>query len=195
MSRQPAVLVSLISILFCAPVFAADDDAAESAAPLNDFFQTESVFAQEAGEWQVTAGVDFTQNDAHKVTELSTGLEYGINDSVQVELEYMPYIRIKPEEADEASVSGQGNTSVGLKKSWMHLGDSPTSVAVGYEHAFASGDAEVIADDDEEASDSDEVYVTVARELDKVGNTPAILILPPTTQSRRPDAVALSLPA
>ncbi|MEN9424468.1 MAG: hypothetical protein RL122_1851 [Pseudomonadota bacterium] len=177
MSRQHTLLISVISALLCTPVFANDDDAAEVAAPLNDFFQTESVFAQEAGEWEVKVGADFAKNDEHKTTELSTGLEYGITDSLQVELEHTPYIRIKPEDADEESVNGQGNTSIGLKKSWMHIGDSPTSIAVGYEHAFASGDEEVIADDDEAASDSDELYVTVARELDKVGNTQVSLQL------------------
>ncbi|MEN9503797.1 MAG: hypothetical protein RI964_3082 [Pseudomonadota bacterium] len=168
-------LLSLISSALCAaPAFAADA-VAEMPQPLNDFFQTESVFTQEAGEWEVKVGGDFTKNDAHKTTELSTGLEYGITDSVQVELDHTPYIHIKPADADEATLDGQGNTSVGLKKSWMNLGGSPTSVAVGYEHAFANGDAEVIADDDEEASDSDEVYVTVARDLDEVGNNQASL--------------------
>jgi hypothetical protein len=175
MSRQPAVLVSLISVLLCAPVFAADDDAAEMPQPLNDFFQSDSVFPQEAGEWQLSIGADYTKDDAHKTTSLTSGLEYGITDSLQVELEHTPYIRIKPAEDDEETVDGQGNTSLGIQKSWMHLGGSPNSVALGYEHEFASGDAEVIADDDEEPTDSDEVYVTLARDLDKTGTTQASL--------------------
>ena len=177
MSRQRTLLVGVISALLCTPVFAADDDAAEMPQPLNDFFQSDSVFPQEAGEWQLSIGADYTKDDAHKTTSLTTGLEYGITDSLQVELEHTPYIRIKPAQDDEETVDGRGNTSVGIQKSWMYLGDSPTSVALGYEHEFASGNEEVIADDDEAASDSDEVYVTVARELDKVGNTQVSLQL------------------
>ncbi|MGB5597072.1 MAG: hypothetical protein WBM66_00025, partial [Thiothrix litoralis] len=103
-------------------------------------------------------------------------LEYGITNSVQIALEHMPYLHIKPKDDAEENISGQGNTSVGLKKGWMHIGDSLTSVALGYEHTFANDDAEVMADDDaEEFSDSDEMSVTVARELDKAGNTQASL--------------------
>jgi hypothetical protein len=161
----------LVSLLLCSPVLADDDEATAISPPLNDFFQTESVFTQEAGEWELQAGVDVGKDDEHQATTLSTGLEYGISDSLQVELEHTPYIRIKPEEEDEETLSGQGNTSLGVKKSWMHIGGSANSMALGYEHEFASGDDEVIADEDEEASDSDGVYVTLARELDKTGNT------------------------
>lgn len=179
MPLQRTLLVSLMSTLLCTPVasFAAEDDEAmETAQPLNDFFQSDSVFPQEAGEWQLSIGADYTKDDEHKTTSLTTGLEYGITNSLQVELEHTPYIRIKPAEDDAETVNGQGNASLGIQKSWMHLGGSPNSVALGYEHEFASGDEDVIADeDDEEPTDSDEVYVTLARDLDKTGNTQASL--------------------
>ncbi|MBU0654078.1 MAG: hypothetical protein KJ914_02985 [Gammaproteobacteria bacterium] len=163
--------------LWNTPLWADDDvdEAGETPQPLNDFFQSDSVFPQEQGEWQVSIGADYIKSDAGKVTTLTTGLEYGITDSLQVELEHTPYIKIKPGDADEATLDGQGNTELGLKKSWMHIGGSPNSVAVGYEHEFANGDDDVIADEDEEASDSDTVHITLARDLDTTGNTQASL--------------------
>ncbi len=172
MTLQRSVLVGLISTLLCAPGEGFADDAMEQAQPLNDFFQTESVFNQEQGEWQITVGADFGKDDEAKTTEISTGLEYGITDSLQLELEHTPYIQIKPEDDTEESVNGRGNTALGLKKNWMHVGDSPLSVALGYEREFANGDEDIIGDD---AEDADEVYVTVARELSKTGNTQASL--------------------
>jgi hypothetical protein len=161
MPYRRALFLGLIRYSLCiAPAFAEDQ-------ALNDFFQSDSVFPQEAGEWQLSGGVDYTQNDEHKVTSLTIGLEYGLTDSLQVELEHTPYIRIKPADDDEETLNGQGNTSLGIQKSWMNIGGSPHSVALGYEHEFASGD--------EEAADSDEVYVTFARDLDKTGNTQASL--------------------
>ena len=176
MTLQRTLLVGLISALLCTPIagFADDDNDAndvEHEQPLNDFFQTESVFNQARGEWQIKLGADFGKDDTAKTTELSTGLEYGITDSLQVELEHTPYVRIKPEDGS-ATVDGQGNTSVGLKKNWMHIGGSPNSVAVGYEHEFANGD-EAIAGDD--AAESDALYLTAARDLSKTGNTQATL--------------------
>lgn len=172
MTLQRTLLVSLISTLLCAPCFADEDHAAEKNQALNDFFQTESVFNQEQGEWQVSLGADFGKDDEAKTTELSTGLEYGITDSLQVELEHTPYIRVKPADDDEETVKGQGNTTLGIQKSWMNIGSSPNSIALGYEHEFANGDEDIVGED---AADSDEVYVTLARDLSKTGNTQATL--------------------
>ena len=172
MTLQRTLLVSLISTLLCAPCFADEDQAAEQAQPLNDFFQTESVFNQDQGEWEVKLGADFGKDDEAKTTEISTGLEYGITDSLQVELEHTPYTRIKPADENEETVNGRGNTSFGLKKNWMHMGGSANSVAVGYEHEFANGSSAIIGED---AKDSDTLYLSAARDLSKTGNTQATL--------------------
>lgn len=175
MRYSHTLLFSLISAALCTNAVFADDDALVTAAPRVQFLQSDAVFPQEAGEWQVSVGADYTKQDTHKTTSLTTGLEYGLTDSLQVELEHTPYLRIKPTAEDEASVSGQGNTALGLQKSWLNIGGSPNSVALGYGHEFANGDAEVVADDGDTVNDSDEVYVTLAHDLDKVGNTQASL--------------------
>lgn len=176
MTLQRTLLVSLMTTLCGAPVASfADNDGAEAtgkAQPLNDFFQTESVFNQEQGEWQVSLGADFGKDDAAKTTAISTGLEYGITDSLQVALEHTPYVRIKPEDDAGERVNGRGNTSLGLKKNWMHVGGSPVSLALGYERIFAKGDADIMGDD---AEDGDEIYLSVARDLSETGNTQALL--------------------
>lgn len=180
MTLQPTLLVGLISALLHVPVANANivefakDDAKENSRPLNDFFQTESVFNQDRGEWQVKLGADFDKNDDAHTTTLHTGLEYGITDSLQVELDHTPYVRIKPQDDTAETVDGQGNTSIGLKKNWMHIGDSANSVAVGYEHEFANGN-EDISGDDAKDKDSDDIYITAAHDLSKSGNTQATL--------------------
>lgn len=175
MPLQRTLLVSLMGTLLCAPVTsfaAADDEAMEKAQPLNDFFQTEAVFNQNQGEWQLKLGADFGKDDEAKTTAISAGLEYGITDSLQVEIEHTPHVRIKPADDNEESVDGRGNTSMGVKKNWMQIGGSANSVAIGYEHTFANGAAEIVGDD---AKDSDEVYLIAARDLDATGNTQATL--------------------
>lgn len=172
MTLPRTLLVSLIGALLHTPVTSFADDDAGKAQPLNDFFQTESVFNQEQGEWQVRLGSDFEKNDTAKTTDISTGLEYGITDNLQIELEHTPYTRIKPADDAEETVNGRGNTSLGLQKNWMNVAGSANSFAVGYEHEFANGDDDIIGDD---AKDSDTFYLTAARELSKSGNTQATL--------------------
>lgn len=174
MRLQRTALVGLISTLLCTPlVVCADDDGGEDMAqPLNDFFQTESIFNQAQGEWQIKLGADVGKDDEARSTAVSTGLEYGLTDSLQVEIDHTPYVRIKPADDDEETVNGRGNTSLGIKQNWMHVGGSPNSFAVGYEHEFANGAEAIIGDD---AEDSDELYVIAARDLSKTGNTQATL--------------------
>jgi hypothetical protein len=172
-----ALLPCLVGHLLCiAPAFAAEDGGKPNP-PLNDFFQTDAVFPQDAGEWQVSAGADSAKSATQKTTALSTKLEYGVTDSVQAELEYTPYIRIQPTDGSGDAVHGRGNTALGLQKSWMNIGGSRTSIAAGYGHEFANGDPAVIADDNTEPQDSDEAYVTLARNLDDSGNNQASLQL------------------
>lgn len=179
MSYRRTLPLALVAYALSNPVaFAGDDDeAGETPQPLNDFFQSDAVFPQDKGEWQVSVGADFSKNAEHKTTELTTGLEYGITDSFQVELEHTPYIRIKPDAEDEESLDGQGNTSLGFQQSWMNIGGSPNSIALGYEHEFANGDQAVITDDDDDPAAGDEVRITFARHLDNSGNSMASLQL------------------
>lgn len=180
MSYRRTLPLALVACALSNPVaFAGDDDeAGETPQPLNDFFQSDSVFPQGKGEWQVSVGADFSKNAEHKTTELTTGLEYGITDSFQVELEHTPYIRIKPDAEDEESLDGQGNTSLGFQHSWMNIGGSPNSVAVGFDHEFSNGDAAVVADEDGgKPAAGNEVRLTLARSLGDTGNSMASLQL------------------
>ena len=171
MTLKYALLTGVVGCcLSVAPAVADDDDMDDMAQPLNDFFLSDSVFPQEQGEWQVSVGADFAKADGVRGSTLMTGLEYGITDSFQVEIEHTPYIRV--EEDGEDTRQGKGNTALGFQKSWMNIGGSANSIALAYEHEFAVGD-EGVADDDDggESVDSDGVYVIIARHLDEAGNS------------------------
>lgn len=155
MKKTPIYLACLC---FALPVYA------------GDFFLSESVAPKEAGEWEMSFGIDYSDNDEadSQTTTFSLGVEYGITDSLQAELEYAPYVQVSNAGDDD---SGQGNVEVGLKYSFMHIDGSPFSLAIGWEHEFASGDdLSNEGDDAEEEKDADEVYLIAALDLDEAGD-------------------------
>ncbi len=102
-------------LLICVPAFAVADEGEEDEYEEQDFlFFLEEAYTQEKGEWQFSLSVGYFDNLVEeetdeeivdKRTDLWTGflgVEYGITDRLQIELE-LPYLRQRIEEGDETN--------------------------------------------------------------------------------------------
>lgn len=134
---------------------------ASSTENINELFQSNVVYTQEADELQLTLRPVYLNSADSDHWLLSVETEYGITDALQVEIEWTAYARDVPD--TEPSVDGVGDLSIGAQYSWLNLGDKPLHVAIALEVVFDVGD------DDLELNEEDTVwepFVVVASSLD-----------------------------
>ena len=150
------VTIALVSVVAAAT---ADE---EPAPPIEDLFKTDLVFPQGQGELQLSTFPTFRKGAEGRALELPIGAEYGITDSLQLEVEWDAYIDFDANEADQ-SASGQGNVGLGLMYSLLDIGDRGFNAALGFEYEFASGDRGLL--DDGNRKDSQTLYLIFAQDL------------------------------
>ena len=121
--------IVMLSLGLCQVGYA--QEAEESGAPINSFFQSDGVFSQDKGQWQVSTDLDLGRSHSTRSTETNLSLEYGITDNFQVSLEHMPYARYKDKTTGERT-SGHGDTAIGMMKAWHNIGGSPNSASIAY---------------------------------------------------------------
>jgi len=163
----------IILLLTSSSLVLADNDDPEPVEIINELFMSDTVFSQEKGEWQLTISPQFEKDNENERFSTPIGLEYGITNQFQVELEYTPYISLDSD--DEGSQSGRGNFELGLQYSWANINESSISAAVAYEHEFAKGDQAVVGEDGESPKDEDNIFIVLAKSIDPQGNTQAFL--------------------
>ena len=156
---MPVRIILGVLISFGMATYAYAEDDSDDAQPLNDFFQSDSIYYQRKGEWQISTGIDVGRQGDIRSTESGLGLEYGITDTWQVSMEHMPYARYKDKVSGETQ-SGHGDTALGLRKTWMNVNQSANSIAVAYEREFATNNL-----DEEDGKDANDVSFTLAHDL------------------------------
>jgi hypothetical protein len=112
----------------------------EDEQPIQEVFQAELVYPQDAGEIQLTLTSRF--NRAGEQNGLSNNLtvEYGITDDWQVEVEWDAFARKR---TDDGMISrGPGDLQIGTKYSFLKMGGSNFHSAVGFEVTLPSGSVE-----------------------------------------------------
>ncbi|MEO8379114.1 MAG: hypothetical protein ABI779_05580 [Acidobacteriota bacterium] len=131
------------------PVTQAESAAADKAEPadaeereesqqlVQEVFQTELVYPQEKGEVQVTAAVNWNEEQDGRTKEVPLSLEYGLTDAWQIEMSLTGVDR-RFEGGD--SSQGVGDLEVGTKYSFMNIGGRPLHAAVGVEVTLPVGD-------------------------------------------------------
>ncbi len=107
--------------------------------PLQELFQTETVYSQEKGETQFTFASRFSKSGERKLFEAPVALEYGISDRWQVSLEWAATNRLT---TAAGKTRGAGDLQIGTKYSWMNLGRSTFHAAVGFELSVPTGNVE-----------------------------------------------------
>jgi hypothetical protein len=110
------------------------------AEPLQELFESELVYPQEKGELQVGVFPRFEKNSGTERWALTTGLEYGLSDAFQVEIEWLAYQHLA--NRDEKSNSGVGDLELGARYVWMNIAESHWHSSVGFELGIPTGDEE-----------------------------------------------------
>lgn len=108
---------------------------------LQEVFQTELVYPQEKGEFQVTIAPRFNRNRGERTTEIPVSLEYGITDRWQIEIEWDAYNRIRPGNLEPTN-EGIGDVDISTKYSFLNIGGSNFHSALTFELQIPAGDIE-----------------------------------------------------
>ncbi len=109
--------------------------------PLQEVFQTELVYPQERGEFQVTFASLFSRKDGERTVETPVRLEYGITNRWQVEVEWNAFSRRRPEPFADAE-KGTGDVAVSTKYSFLNIKDSKFHGSVQFEVEFPTGNVD-----------------------------------------------------
>ena len=144
------------------PSVHADDDGTENGRQLiEEFFLTESVYAQERGELQITLGtadINGSPESDGLIAEL--GAEYGLSDRLQLEVSQTVWLDLQAVENDgRESKRGAGDLEFGLKYA---LRSDGIHVAAGLEITAPVGDVD---DDLGDGLWSFEPFVIVGKDL------------------------------
>lgn len=97
--------------------------------PLQEVFQTELVYPQEKGAFQLTSSFTFSKATNEFSNDLS--LEYGLTHSWQIDVEWQSFARKKP--FDGQILHGSADLRLGTKYSFMNIQGSNFHGAVGFE--------------------------------------------------------------
>ena len=116
-------------------------DKPKSEQPLQEVFQTELVYPQEKGEFQLTFAPRFSRKDGERTVETAVRLEYGITNRWQIEVEFNPYSRRRPEAFAETE-NGAGDIAVSTKYSFLSIKDSNFHSSVQFEVNFPTGNVD-----------------------------------------------------
>jgi hypothetical protein len=109
----------------------------ERDQPLQEVFQTELVYPQEKGAFQLTSALTFARVNKKFSSELT--VEYGLTRAWQVDLQWESFAR---RETDPGLVTrGSGDLRVGTKYSFMNIRGSNFHSAVGFELGLPASSA------------------------------------------------------
>jgi hypothetical protein len=109
--------------------------------PLQEVFQTELVYPQEKGEFQLTFAPRFSRRDDERTTDLPVRLEYGITNRWQVEVEWNTLTRRRSVDLRETEKS-TGDVSVSTKYSFLNIKKSNFHSSVQFEVEFPTGNVD-----------------------------------------------------
>jgi hypothetical protein len=135
MKKKFLLLASLLIASFNVPAEVLAQSGKEQ--PVEEVFQTEIVYPQERGEFQMTTGYTLRKHFGRTSAQLPIFLEYGVTDKWQVGFQWNAF---NITSSVEGSQFGTGDLSLGTKYSFMNVGNSNTHVAVGFELGLPSGD-------------------------------------------------------
>ena len=116
--------------------------SAHAEPVVEELFQTETVFPQEAGAIQFTLLPQLTIGPEANTKSALVVFEYGLTDSLQIEIEWQAFLHVKPSDSDEESTQGIGDLEIGVRHSWMNIGGSGFHAALGADFTIPTGNAD-----------------------------------------------------
>ena len=118
----------LLSVSALSAALSAAPARAQDVQALQELFQSEVVFPQDAGETQVTLAPQFSAGRGVTRQEVQMGLEYGLTDAWQIGVDWPGYLREAP--TGGPAVQGIGDLELATKYSWMNIADSHLHAAL-----------------------------------------------------------------
>jgi hypothetical protein len=109
----------------------------ERDQPLQEVFQTELVYPQEKGAFQLASTLTFGRVNKKFSSDLT--VEYGLTRAWQIDLQWESFAR--KETQDGLMIQGSGDLSVGTKYSFMNLLGSNFHSAIGFELSLPASSA------------------------------------------------------
>jgi hypothetical protein len=104
---------------------------------VQELFQSEVVYPQEKGEFQLTLGPSFHRERARDFGRISFLVEYGLTDSWELGVKWDVWAWSKPRK--ERTTSGVGDVELETKYSFMNIGGSNFHAAIGLGGQFCTG--------------------------------------------------------
>lgn len=135
-------LATLVALLPPPLLVAAEErrrDGKEVSQPVQEVFQTELVYPQEKGEFQLTLSSSWKRVEELRALEVPLGIEYGITESWQLSVEWRSLVSVFP--PGKGPVQGIGDLEIATQRSFMSLGRSNFHAAVGLAVGFPTGDS------------------------------------------------------
>ncbi len=132
------VFIFLLSIASKPGQVEAGENERDYTQLLQDVFQTELVYPQEAGEVQFTLSPTFREGDDRDIIEIPLGIELGITDFWQVSLEWQSHVNRNSREG--STTQGIGDLELGTQYSFMNIADELFHAALGLEVGVPVGD-------------------------------------------------------
>lgn len=139
MKRQFYIVLALAALIHS--VNAQSSTNQTENQPLQEVFQTELVYPQEKGEFQLTFAPRFSRKDDERKTDLPVRLEYGITNRWQVEVEYNTFTRRRSLDSGETERS-TGDVSISTKYSFLNIKKSNFHTSLQFEVEFPTGNVD-----------------------------------------------------
>jgi hypothetical protein len=152
--------------LFTPNLWAEEEERKSYIQPLNEVFQTETIYPQEQGEVQLQISPTFSEGSNRKLFKVPLSIEYGITDFWQVGVEWDSHVHRNPDAG--ITTRGSGNLEISTKYSFMNIADSNYHVAVGFEIGFAAGN---INKELTEGFNEYEPFVILAKDFPELNNS------------------------
>lgn len=182
MKTEPFITVLLAIIFGCGSTAVAQQQPEQ---PLQELFQSETVYPQEKGAFQLTLASQFGNVSKKFSNDLT--VEYGLTHAWQIDLQWELFAWKKAE--DGLISRGSGDVRIGTKYSFMNMGGSNFHSAVGFELGLPAGNAKRGIS---EGQIEYEPYVIVAKDFPRLSrmqlfNQVGLRFARPVTQSTGPD--------
>ena len=133
-------LVTIFAAALSVCVIKADAQSRENQ-PLQEVFQTELVYPQDKGEFQLTFAPRFSRRDEGRIVETPARLEYGLTNRWQVEVEWNSYSRRRFADSPGSAETekGAGDLGISTKYSFLNIKNSNFHSSVQFEIGLPTG--------------------------------------------------------
>lgn len=133
MGRRRAIEAGGIALTLLSVVAnSTGDERRAEPLPVEEMFQSTLVYAEPKGEVQLVLGSFYRNGRSADTCGLQAGVEYGLTDAWQIEVEWQPWLDRRPDGPGRRT-SGIGDVELSTLYSFMNIRGSDYHAAVSFE--------------------------------------------------------------